>query len=238
MGIFRLVATIAFILSIPLALITTTIRFVANEPRTYQYAIDQFNAVAVSGIDRAQLLQASAEIRQYFNNNQKTLAIHVQENGHDALLFNTRETQHMKDVKSLFRAMNKAQEFSVIYVISYIAIVVLWAREITPRALAMRILGGSALCLAILGAVGAFAATGFNSAWLDFHKIAFSNDDYLLNPATDHLIQMFPPDFWQNIVFLVGLLIVAECALLILGAFIYIGASRHQAAQRLAPRYA
>ena len=37
---------------------------------------------------------------------------------------------------------------------------------------------------------------------------------------------------------LVGLLIAAECALLIIGSFIYLGASRHQAAQRLAPRYA
>ncbi|HEX5368859.1 MAG TPA: TIGR01906 family membrane protein [Dehalococcoidia bacterium] len=237
MGVFRLAATIIFILSVPVALVTTTIRFVANEPRVYQYAIDQFNGVAVTGIDRAQLLQASAEIRDYFKNDQETLTIHVQEDGQDALLFNARETAHMKDVKSLLRGMDKAQEFSVIYALSYVAIVVLWAREITPRALAMRLIGGSALCLAVLGVVGGFALTGFNSAWLDFHKIAFSNDFYLLNPATDHLIQMFPPAFWENIVFLVGLLIVAECALLIIGSFIYLGASRHQAAQRLTARY-
>ena len=238
MGVFRLAATIIFILSVPVALVTTTIRFVANEPRVYEYAIDQFNAVAVTGIDRAQLLQAGAEIRDYFKNNQETLTIHVQENGHDALLFNARETAHMKDVKSLLRAMDKAQEFSVIYALCYIAVVVLWAREITPRALAMRVIGGSALCLGVIGVIGAFAVTGFDSAWLDFHKLAFNNDFYLLNPATDHLIQMFPPPFWENIVFLVGLLIAAECAVLIIGSFIYLGASRHQAAQRLAPRYA
>jgi integral membrane protein (TIGR01906 family) len=237
-GVFRLAATLIFILSIPVALVTTTIRFVANEPRVYRYAIDEYNAVAVTGIDRDQLLQAGAEIRDYFKNNQKTLTIHVQENGRDSLLFNARETAHMKDVKDVFRAMNKAQEFSVIYSISYIAIVVLWAREISPRGLALSVIGGGALCLGVIGAIGAVAATGFNSAWLDFHKVVFNNDFYLLNPATDHLIQMFPPPFWENIVFLVGLLIAAECALLIISATIYLGASRHQAAQRLTPRFA
>ena len=77
----------------------------------------------------------------------------------------------------------------------------------------------------IIGAVG---LAGFDSAWADFHKLIFSNDFWLLNPSTDHLIQMFPLAFWESIVFLVGTLVVAQAALLLLGAALYLGASRHK----------
>jgi integral membrane protein (TIGR01906 family) len=94
------------------------------------------------------------------------------------------------------------------------------------------------LCLALLGGVGAVGLAGFSSAWEDFHRLMFSNDFWLLNPATDHLIQIFPPDFWERIVFLVGLMIVAEAAFLILAAGLYLGASRHREEAQLEPEYA
>ena len=56
-------------------------------------------------------------------------------------------------------------------------------------------------------------------------SLIFNNDFWLLNPATDHLIQIFPPTFWENIVFFMGTLVVAEAALLLLGAGIYLGAA-------------
>ena len=228
MGVFRTAATLLFILCIPIALVTSNIRFMANEPRVYRYAIDEFDAVATTGLTRADLIRAGAEIREYFNNGQQTLLIEVTEDGREASLFNARETVHMQDVKDRFQLANRVQEFSLMYALAYIVVVVLWAREITPRELAVRVAGGCILCLAVLGGIGAVGLTGFDQAWADFHRLIFNNDFWLLNPATDHLIQMFPPDFWESIVFLVGTMVVAEAALLLLGAGLYLGASRHK----------
>ncbi len=228
MSVFRTVATLLFILCIPVALITTNIRFMANESRVYRYAIDEFDAVATTGIERSELIRAGAEIRAYFNNDQETLLIEVNENGRETTLFNARETIHMQDVKDRFQLTNRVQEFSLMYVLAYIVVVVLWAREMTPRELAVRVAAGSALCLVALGGIGAVGLAGFDSAWADFHRLIFSNDFWLLNPSTDHLIQMFPLAFWESIVFLVGTLVVAEAALLLLGAALYLGASRHK----------
>jgi integral membrane protein (TIGR01906 family) len=210
----------------------------ANEPRVYRYAIDNFNAVPVSGISRDDLIRAGGEIRAYFNNSEDTLSIEVVQDGAETSLFNPRETAHMKDVKDRFRWVARANEFSLMYVLTYIVVVVLWAREVSPRALAVQVAGGSVICLAALGAIGVVGLAGFDSAWEDFHRLIFSNDFWLLNPASDHLIQMFPPDFWENIVFLVGLLVVAESALLILGAGLYLGASRHHEEATMEPQYA
>ena len=116
-GVFRAAATFLFILSIPVALFTTNIRFVANEPAVYRYAIDQHDAVRTTGIERPELIRAGAEIREYFNNDQKTLNIQVMDNGRQVSLFNARETAHMEDVKNRFQAVNRAQEFSLLYVL-------------------------------------------------------------------------------------------------------------------------
>jgi integral membrane protein (TIGR01906 family) len=226
--VFRFVATLLFILSIPIALVTTNIRFMANEPRVYRYAIDEFDGVATTGIERDELLRAGAEIRGYFNNDEDTLMIEVTEDGRQVSLFNARETIHMQDVKDRFQLSNRVQELSLMYVLTYVVVVVLWAREITPRELAVRVAGGCALCLAALGGIGAVGLAGFDEAWEDFHRLIFSNDFWLLNPSTDHLIQMFPLEFWESIVFFVGMLVVAEAALLLLGAALYLGASRHR----------
>lgn len=233
MGVIRILAAIVFIVSIPVALVTSNIRFMANEPAVYRYAIDEYDAVATTGIEREELIRASAEIRDYFNNNEETLSITVNEGGQQASLFNPRETAHMADVKDRFRAVNKAQEFSVIYAIGYVAVVALWAREVSLRGLAKQVAGGAAICIAVVGAIGAFGAAGFDSAWEDFHELMFSNDFWQLDPNSDHLIQIFPPAFWESIVFFIGMMIVVEAAVLALGALIYIGASRHQAARRM-----
>lgn len=237
MGVARGIATFLFILSIPVALITTNIRFVANEPRVYRYAIDDYGAVAATGIQRAELIRAGAEIRDYFNNGEETLNIRVTQAGKETSLFNPQETQHMKDVKDRFRLVNRAQELSVVYLLAYAAIVVLWAREITTRQLAVFVLAGCAVGMATLGVAAAIGLAGFDSAWTDFHELIFSNDFWRLNPATDHLIQMFPPAFWENIVFFVCVLCAAEAALLMIAAALYLGATSHALAQRQVEAY-
>ncbi len=235
----RNLAAALFIIAVPVAILTTNVRFLANEPRVYRYAIDQYGAVAETGIKREELLRASAELRGYFNNAQERIAIRVERGARQELLFNPRETDHLKDVKSRFRTVSRLQEFSLVYVLAYVAAAVIWAREVSTRRLAVYVAAGAAIALAVVGGLGAVGIAGFEGAWTDFHRLIFSNDYWLLNPATDHLIQMFPPAFWESIVFFLGLLAAAESALLLLAAGLYIGASgRSQAARQLEPFYA
>jgi integral membrane protein (TIGR01906 family) len=238
LSFIRILAAIVFVVSIPVALVTSNIRFLVNEPHVYRYAIDEFDAPSTTGIERSELIRASSEIRDYFNNNEDTLSITVRQDGREASLFNSRETAHMADVKDRIQVMDRAQEFSVVYALGYIGVVVLWAREVSLRGLAKQVAVGAAICVIAVAAIGAVGAAGFDSAWENFHELIFTNDFWLLNPATDHLIQIFPPAFWENIVFFMGTLILAESVLLILGAVIYLGASRHHASQRLKLEYA
>ena len=239
MGAFRSLATIIFVLAVPVALVTSNIRFLANEPRVYRYAVDEYDAVRTTGIERAELLRGGAELRRYFNNDQETLSIRVQRDGRDVNLFNPRETVHLADVKDRFLLVNRLQEFSVLYVLAYATVVILWAKELLVRSLAVQVVIGCGLLLATVGAVGVFSVVGFETAWTDFHRLIFSNDFWRLNPTTDHLIQMFPLAFWESIVFFIGLMIAAETALILIAAGIYLSVTGKETAWgRLAPFYA
>ncbi|HXH21649.1 MAG TPA: TIGR01906 family membrane protein [Dehalococcoidia bacterium] len=239
MSALRNVASLLFVLALPAALVTTNIRFMANEPRVYRYAVDDFGAVATTGIAREELLRAMRELRAYFNaGGDEPVAIRVERQGREQPLFNPRETAHLKDVKARFRMQNAVQEFSVLYVLTYIAAVVIWSREVSVRRLAVNTMAGSALTVVAIAGVGAFAVSGFDSAWTQFHEVLFSNDFWLLNPRTDHLIQIFPPEFWQNIVFFVGLVTAAEAGLILLVSGLYLGATARRAAEpELAPSF-
>jgi integral membrane protein (TIGR01906 family) len=237
-GALRNLATVLFVLSIPVALLTTNIRFIANEPRVYRYAIDDFGAVQTTGISRDDLLRGGAELRRYFNDSQDTVSIRVEQNGREVSLFNPAETSHLRDVKERFRWMNRVQEGAILFGLTYIAAVVLWAREISVRRLAVNIAAGCALTLASIGAASGFALSGFAESWEGFHEVMFSGN-WRFNPLTDHLIQIYPPAFWESIVFFIGLLVVAEAALILIAAAVYLGVTGRQPSEsQLSPYYA
>ena len=80
------------------------------------------------------------------------------------------------------------------------------------------------MTLALVGGPGVLAYLGFDAAWRQFHFLAFTNDLWELDPATDHLIQMFPRDFWFDVTMLLGAFTLLE-ALLVGGlsaAYLYL----------------
>jgi integral membrane protein (TIGR01906 family) len=59
-------------------------------------------------------------------------------------------------------------------------------------------LGGGALTIALLIIVGIVALVNFDWLFLGFHRLFFGSDTWILNPATDYLIMMFPEGFFSD----------------------------------------
>ena len=235
MGLVRYVAAFLFIIAVPVALITTTVRVVVNEPRLYEYATDNYDTPARTGIDREELLRASDELLEYFNNDEEEIFVRVRNrDGNFIPLFSDRETAHLRDVKTLFQSSFRVQEASVIFVLAYVVAVFIWAREGSLRTLARQLLLSVGLSLALIGGVGALALTGFDQSFEQFHVIAFDNDLWKLNPARDHLIQMFPQAFWQDTSLWIGIATMVELASLALLSAVYLRLTRPSSKQDLA----
>jgi integral membrane protein (TIGR01906 family) len=228
-----------FVLAVPVVLVTTTIRVVFNEPRIYTYAVDEYNAVQTTGIARSELIRGGQELRSYLNssNDGAELRINVVQDNISTPLFKPNETSHLKDVRDRIIWSNRAQLIAALYVLSYVAMAVLWSREVSTRGLAWATLVASLLTLIGTGAVGVMSAyaSGFDGAWEQFHEIFFGSN-YRFNPVTDHLIQIYPEAFWQNVVTFIGVMIFAEAFLLLITSVIFLGVTGHnrQPQRRLA----
>lgn len=228
MGFARTLATILFIIALPVALVTTNVRLLANAPLVYDYAFDRYDGEQATGLSRADLDGTGAALREYFNNGEKTFYYPVTINGLQTSVFNARETKHMEDVKALFVKVNRAQEISVVFVLLYTVTFFIWARDGQVRQLAAQCLFGLALGVAVVGGIGIIAAFGFESAFVRFHTIAFSNNLWQLNPATDRLIQMFPEPFWRDMTIALGAMCAVEALAIAAVSVVYLAGSRSE----------
>lgn len=223
MGLLRSLATLLFLIALPVALVTTNVRLAVNSPQLYDYGFDKYDVELVTGIDRAQLDEAAADLRRYFNDDRAVIStLVIDANGRESPLYTPREVSHLRDVKQLFQWTFRAQELAVTYAIAYVVCVFIWARELSLRALAGHVMTSVLIGAGVVGGIGVFALTGFENAWTEFHQIVFTNDFWLLDPTADRLIQMFPEDFWFDATLLIGMMTLAEAALLFLASTAYL----------------
>jgi integral membrane protein (TIGR01906 family) len=227
----RWVATVCFIIAVPLFLVLTNVRIAATEQRVYKYSFAQNNAEVVTGVDRAQLDGAAATIVDYFRTGEgdELLDIRVVVDGQEEALYNQREILHMRDVKDLMQLTFRVHEISFVFLVGYVVVVFLWTRERALRQLAVQTIVAGASTMVLLG-VGAIAVVlGFDRLFEQFHLLSFSNDFWRLNPATDRLIQMFPEGFWFDVTLGVGVLTAIEGGLVTmlgLGYLVWSGRQR------------
>jgi integral membrane protein (TIGR01906 family) len=218
----RWLSTLLFIVALPVFLVLTNVRIAASEPRVQRYGFAQYDAATVTGISRIELDRAATDIARYFSDNRETLAIRVQREGEEVALFNPREVEHMRDVKTLMRLAFRVHEIAFVYLAVFVGLTVLWTRERSLRRFAQISVAGGVVTAALLTLAAMAMLVGFDQLFLQFHLLSFSNDFWQLDPATDRLVQMFPQGFWFDVSFAVGVLSVMEGGIVALIGFAYL----------------
>jgi len=183
-----------FILCLPVLLLTASLSAAANSPRLYHYGFDKYDISRVTGLDTSELDRVAEGLIGYFNSGEEYISLTVTKNGESFELFNEREVGHLKDVKGLFRLGYYALLGALVYALAYFCIVFFCRRD--RRRLAWGLVGGGGLTLALMLVLGIFIAVDFDRFFLQFHLLSFANDLWMLDPATDYLIMLFPRGFW------------------------------------------
>jgi len=124
----------------------------------------------------------------------------------DPSFFNDRERAHMADVRRLFTIDKALAAFSLI-----LTCVLFFTR---PRVGATALLCGGVLAVGVVIVAGIWAGLDFDSFFTAFHKVAFNNDLWQLNPSTSNLLKLVPEPFFADAGVRVGLLAAAHGALL------------------------
>ena len=188
-----------FVVAVPVLLVATNVAWVINAPLLYSYGFDKRDIAARTGIERDELLSAARQIRDYFNGSEEFLAVSVVRNGARVEnLYNTREVQHMRDVKGLVRGVYVIQIGALGYLTAFVLVgLFAWRRSLLLRLRRLAARGG-VLTLVLLVSLGLASLVGFDRLFLAFHIVSFSNDLWQLDPAKDYLIAMFPEGFFLD----------------------------------------
>jgi integral membrane protein (TIGR01906 family) len=62
------------------------------------------------------------------------------------------------------------------------------------------------LGIILLTVTALFFAVGFERLFILFHQLLFTNDLWLMDPAVDTMIRLFPGEFFQSIAFDAGMI--------------------------------
>ena len=124
--------------------------------------------------------------------------------------FNERELAHLYDCRRLLSPTQPG----ILYVLLVAAgaLLILAGRRLRPGIAGPAWLA-SALILLPIAILGVWAVIDFNAAFTFFHRLLFTNDLWLLDPATDLLIRICPSSMFANM----GLRIALRAVAVLLG---------------------
>ncbi len=175
----------------------------------------KYNVLRHVPMEMNSLLYVTEEMMDYLRGDRKDLNIQVPINGRIQEFFNEKEKRHMNDVKELFLAAERLRTQGL-WTAALAGLLLLWRRQI--GILLCTLQWGVGLFLAAVGTIAFLAAASFTKYFTWFHLLLFDNNDWLLNPATDRLINIVPEGFFRDTAFLIAGIFLAAAFLLWLAA--------------------
>jgi integral membrane protein (TIGR01906 family) len=190
----RSIVSLAFVLLLPLLLISTSLRGIVTD-RDFMLAGFRDNQVALTtGLDDPQLERIADAFVAYFQGPPGQIQMQVTVNGQSRPLFNDREVTHMEDVQALIQWFLRMQIVAGAVVVLRVGVALVVDRSTVP--IGRELLWSAGLMVALVALVGVLSLIDFTELWMRFHQVAFRNDLWQLDPSRDYLIMLFPEPFW------------------------------------------
>ncbi|MEM4245222.1 MAG: TIGR01906 family membrane protein [Candidatus Nanoarchaeia archaeon] len=173
---------VAIIMLIPIIILLSNFTLLAFNERYYEKQYEKNNLY--SQIPKEQADEATKQLIEYLRDGKELQGDY----------FNQKEKQHLKDVRNIIRTL------LIILGISIIAAPFLMIKQgiKNKKILAITIIAGGLLTILLI-VIFFLALTNFESTFIRFHEVMFTNQLWLLDPATDKLIVMYPENFFYEI---------------------------------------
>ncbi|NLK35017.1 MAG: TIGR01906 family membrane protein [Gracilibacteraceae bacterium] len=212
-----------FVVLVPLAMLLTNVQLVAYDRNYYRDEYDKYDIPEHIGMSMNNLMESTEKLILYLENKRDDLNFKAQFNHGEEEFFSHRDKLHMIDVKGLFVKGRIFRDISLVYIAAYILFLIRKGRNKNQ----LRKLARHGIAIFAAGIVPVIVLIvlmkiDFYRYFTIFHEIFFSNDLWLLNPATDRLINIFPQDFFTDMAFSISYLYIAEmvvilvCSLMVL----------------------
>ncbi len=183
-------------LCLPVLLLSASIGWAVNSLWLYNYGFQKYGVSQTTGLTQSELEKAATGLISYFNSGDEHISLIAIKDGKPFELFNQREVIHLRDVKGLVWLDYWLLLGTLIYVLAYAGVYLLWQKGKYRQRLVWGVIGGSGITLILVLALGVGALLNFDQLFLQFHLISFTNELWQLDPTRDYLIMLFPQGFW------------------------------------------
>lgn len=147
----------------------------------------------------------------YLIGKEEKLSIVTDVDGEQQDFFNEQDRLHMADVRNLFLGGLKLRNYAVILAI--ILLIFLGMKKADFRRLIPSGYLQALLFYLVLAAIlGVAMSIDFTSCFTLFHKLFFTNNLWIFDPATDYMIRMLPEGFFSDMVIRVGVTFIVLLA--------------------------
>lgn len=212
---FFLLAAFCFVIAFFLTCLDST----AFNRGFYRTEYNKLNTAEEIGMSETDLTHTTEVLLDYIQDKRDDLNVNADIMGNNRAVFNEKEILHMVDVKNLYLNAMTVKNISWIGFIVMMIIGILISKKDSIKIASEMFLKAIVSTISVAAILGIYAAVDFNTFWLQFHYIFFTNDLFFLDPATDILIQMVPSQFFFDLVFRIigmfGIGIVLLCGLCI-----------------------
>jgi integral membrane protein (TIGR01906 family) len=178
-------------------LITSTICWEVNELRLYEYGFDKYEISKVTGIDRIQLRSTAQHLIDYFNLRADTVQITVVKRDAEFDLFNEREMVHLEDVRSLIQ-LDYWVRRGALFLLIVCVLALFFGFRVKWRILVKGLYWGGLITVGLMVVLALWAFFDFEQFFILFHLASFRNEYWMLDPARDYLIRLFPEGFFYD----------------------------------------
>ncbi len=198
--------------AVMIAYLFLVLRLTIKQPAYFAGRYEELDIESSTGISVGDCTRAVYRLVEYMEGGVDDIQLTVSENGSDVEMYNWQEIEHMKDVRALYQGFRAFMWISFgLFGLSLVLII--WKKE-----LAALWEGGLIWALAVILAavliLGAWVLIDFNSFWTGFHRLFFTNDLWLMNPAVCRMIRICPIELFYGIVLRIGLCFIAVIALM------------------------
>lgn len=179
-------------------LITSVESVVYWTPGYFEREYTMYHVPEAVSMEMDDLLYVTDEMMMYLRGDGRDdLNISVPVDGHMRPFFNEREMAHMEDVRNLFIGALHIRTACIAAAFLCLCLMFLMKTDI-KRILPRAICTGTGIFLLLTAGLALLISTDFTKYFIIFHKIFFDNDLWILDPATDLLINIVPEPFFAD----------------------------------------
>jgi integral membrane protein (TIGR01906 family) len=182
---------------LPVLFLTSTICCEVNTLKLYEYGFDKYEISQDTGIDRIQLRNVAQHLIDYFNLRADTAQVTVVRDDEEFNLFNERELIHLEDVRGLIQLDYWVQRGAFLLMV-ICALSLFFGLRAGWRILVRGLFWGSCITMGLMVFLALWALFGFERFFILFHLVSFTNEFWMLDPARDYLIRLFPEGFFYD----------------------------------------